>query len=330
MLEKVKPERDQNNEPYRKENWWVFGRKHTDLRNALRNLARFISTVETAKHRWFVYLDKSIRPDNKLVNIALDDALFLGVLSSKVHIDWSVAAGGRLGVGNDPVYVKTACFDKFPFPVCSDAQKAKIRALGEQLDKHRKDRQALHPDLTMTGMYNVLEKLKSGEALNAKDKDIHEKGLVSVLKQIHDELDAAVFEAYGWPHTLTDDEILERLVALNHERAEEERRGLVRWLRPDYQAPATAQKLEVQEEMDMVAAPAAKGKPAKKQPWPEKMPDQFQAVRALLAAEGKPITVDSVAKNFNRARKDRVAEVLAALAAIGKARALKGGKYAVS
>jgi len=50
---------------------------------------------------------------------------------------------------------------------------------------------------------------------------------VSVLKQIHDDLDAAVFAAYGWPADLTDEQILERLVALNAERAAEEARGLV-------------------------------------------------------------------------------------------------------
>ena len=42
---------------------------------------------------------------------------------------------------------------------------------------------------------------------------------MSVLKQIHDELDAAVFDAYGWPHDLSDEEILARLLALNLERA---------------------------------------------------------------------------------------------------------------
>ena len=77
--------------------------------------------------------------------------------------------------------------------------------------------------------------MRSCEELTDKEKQIHEKGLVSVLKQIHDELDAAVFDAYGWPHDLTDEEILERLVALNHERAEEEKRGLIRWLRPEFQ-----------------------------------------------------------------------------------------------
>jgi hypothetical protein len=84
-------------------------------------------------------------------------------------------------------------------------------------------------------MYNVLQKLRAEEPLSAKDKAIHENGLVSVLKKIHDDLDAAVFDAYGWPRDLSDEQILERLVALNAKRAEEEKRGLIRWLRPEYQ-----------------------------------------------------------------------------------------------
>jgi hypothetical protein len=37
--------------------------------------------------------------------------------------------------------------------------------------------------------------------------------------EIHRRLDEAVFAAYGWPSTLTDAELLERLLRLNHERA---------------------------------------------------------------------------------------------------------------
>ncbi|NJN88195.1 MAG: hypothetical protein HC881_20235 [Leptolyngbyaceae cyanobacterium SL_7_1] len=181
-----------------------------------------------------------------LIAIALEDAYFLGVLSSKVHVTWALTAGGRLGVGNDPRYNKTRCFDPFPFPVPTPDRQQKIRDLGERLDSHRKRIQAQHPDVTITAMYNLLEKIRAGEPLTDKDREFNNKALVSTLKQIHDELDAAVFEAYGWDDLKDEggkvkDEmneiILERLVALNAERAEEERNGLVRWLRPDYQHP---------------------------------------------------------------------------------------------
>jgi hypothetical protein len=175
--------------------WWVHGKPRQGLRQTLAGLPRYISTVETAKHRTFVFLDPSILPDNMRIAIALDDAWVLGVLSSRVHVVWALAAGGRLGVGNDPRYNKTRCFETFPFPAPGESEKARIRQLAEELDGLRKARQALYPGLTMTGIYNVLEKLRRGEPVTSKDKLIHEQGLVSVLRQLHDDLDAAVLAA---------------------------------------------------------------------------------------------------------------------------------------
>src|SRR3546814_13775867 len=112
----------------------------------------------------------------------------------------------------------------------------------------------------MTGLYNVLEKVRAGAALTDAEKDVYEAGLVGVLRQIHADLDAAVAEAYGWPADLADEEILERLVALNHARAAEERAGRVRWLRPALQAPmeAGAARRPQQWDAELVAAQARK------------------------------------------------------------------------
>ena len=210
----------------------------------------------------------------------------------------------------------------------------------ESLDAHRKRQQALHPTLTLTDMYNVLEKLRSGEPLTAKEKVTHEQGLVSVLKQIHDDLDAAVFDAYGWPRDLSDEAILERLVALNAERAAEEARGLVRWLRPEFQDPKGASAAPVQATFTAVddepeaveVAPGgkkgAKGAKAKKAPWPSGLADQVQAIRSALAARGVAATPEALAGTFVRAPRARVAEVLETLEALGHARKLDDGRYA--
>jgi hypothetical protein len=128
---------------------------------ALAGQARYIATVETAKHRVFQFLDASILPDNKLVAIGSYDAFLLGVLCSRIHVTWALRAGGWLGVGNDPVYVKSRCFDPFPFPECGEVLKGRIRVVAEEPDAHRKARQVEHPHLTLTEMYNVLEKLKA-------------------------------------------------------------------------------------------------------------------------------------------------------------------------
>jgi hypothetical protein len=90
----------------------------------------------------------------------LDDGFHHGVLSSRIHVVFSLTAGGRLGTwATTRRYNKSRCFDPFPFPLCGEPERARIRALAEELDAHRKRVQAQHPGLTLTGMYNVLEKL---------------------------------------------------------------------------------------------------------------------------------------------------------------------------
>ncbi|MEQ1673161.1 MAG: type IIL restriction-modification enzyme MmeI, partial [Hyphomicrobium sp.] len=114
--------------------WWIFGKPREQLRPALIGLTRYIATVETAKHRVFVFFNADILADNKLIVIAADDAFDLGVLSSSVHRQWYFANAGKLGVyKEDAVYVKSRCFDPFPFPDCSDALKDKIRAVAEEM-----------------------------------------------------------------------------------------------------------------------------------------------------------------------------------------------------
>jgi hypothetical protein len=117
LLATVKPERDLNNEAYRRTNWWLFGRKNTLMRGFTAEVPRYIATPETSKHRAFQFLDRSILPDNKLVCFGLDEAFFLGILCCRIHVSWALRAGGWLGVGNDPVYIKSKCFDPSRFPI---------------------------------------------------------------------------------------------------------------------------------------------------------------------------------------------------------------------
>ncbi|MEI6606171.1 MAG: type IIL restriction-modification enzyme MmeI, partial [Verrucomicrobiota bacterium] len=320
LLVHVKPERDHNARACRRNLWWAFGEPNKKLREQLAGLPRYIATVETSKHRFFTFLDREILPDNMLIAIASDDAFILGVLSSQVHVTWALAAGGRLGMGNDPRYNKSRCFEPFPFPALEEGPlKQRIRDLGERLDAHRKRQQELYPDLTLTGIYNVLEKLRSGAALDAKDKAVHDRGLVSVLKQLHDDLDAAVLEAYGWqdlkwgvggPPAFSSQHgqaarapldaegleqlILSRLVALNHEHAAEEKRGLIRWLRPDYQSPSTAtsdgHRPPLQSEIEGIDTSdhsTSKIQNSKFPDWPAELPAQVAALRKLLPTIGQ-------------------------------------------
>lgn len=327
VLNRVKPERDLNNRATYRVSWWIFGEPRRDFRPALAGLHRYIATTETSKHRFFQFLNGEILPDNMVIAIAINDAFHLGVLSSRIHVVFSLVAGGRLGVGNDPRYNKSRCFDTFPFPLCGEHVKERIRKLAEDLDAHRKRVQAQH-GLTLTGLYNVLEKVRAGDPLNAKEKLIHDHGLVSVLKQLHDDLDAAVFAAYGWPATLTDAEILERLVALNAERAAEEKRGIIHWLRPEYQAAQQHGRTK-QNELTLPEGEAPKKKSAKpkgKAPWPATLAERVRAVETALHSHGSPVGPDELADEFARAKSASVAEILETLVTMGRARR-RGAKF---
>ena len=237
------------------ENWWLFGKVRESLRNALGDLPRYIATVETAKHRIFHFLEAEILPDNMLVAMGSDDAFHLGVLQSRIHTEWALRAGGWLGIGNDPRYSKSKVFDPFPFPDATSEQRAIIADLAEELDETRKLAIAETDRLTMTELYNLREKLRAqatgGDPMSEKDERRAARARAGIVDRLHQQLDAAVADAYGWGEawpkdgtasTLGPSEIVARLVALNAARAAEEANGHIRWLRPHYQIPRFAPK----------------------------------------------------------------------------------------
>ena len=323
LSDRVKPERDNNAMKFRRENWHWFGSSNEVYRAATFGLNRYVSTTETSKHRFFVFTPGGVRADNMLVNIGLDDAFALATLSSHFHLVWALSAGGRLGIGNDPRYNKSKCFDPFPFPDPTEAQKSRLRSLGEELDAHRKAQQKAHPKLTLTAMYNVLEKLRAGERIEGKDRETYDQGLIGILRDLHDQIDRAVAQAYGWPADLSDDDILHRLVDLNRERAAEESRGLIRWLRPDYQNPAGRKAMAKGEQGALDIGPKDT---TVKAPWPKTMPEQIAAVRAALTDLGIA-TPEQVARQFQRGQARSVQPLLESLTAVGQARLIEGGRF---
>jgi len=324
LKDTVFPSRSESKRTAYRDKWWIFAEPRSEWREASTGLDWYIATVMTAKHRTFVRLDAEILPDQGLIPFAIADWSALAVLSSRFHVVWSLAVGGRLGVGNDPRYNNSRCFDPFPFPDPTEAQKARLRSLGEQLDAHRKACQAAHPKLTLTGMYNVLEKLRARERLEGRDREIYDQGLVGILKDLHDQIDAAVAEAYGWPATLSDDDILHRLVDLNRERAAEEARGHIRYLRPDYQNPDGRAAVAKGDQGAMDLGPRVT---TTKAPWPRSLPEQIAAVQGALHDLGEA-TPEQIARQFQRGRAGTVQPLLESLTALGHARLTEGGRFA--
>jgi type II restriction/modification system DNA methylase subunit YeeA len=207
----VKPLRDNNNRKHRRENWWLHNENNPGLRKALVGLQRCIVTPEVAKHRIFVWMNSDVVPDHKLHVFARDDDYFFGVLQSRPHEEWTLNTCSWMGVGNDPSYNSATTFGTFPFPwppgrepndsPLVEAIAAAARELVEKRDAWLNPPDATPEELkqrTLTNLYNARP---------------------TWLAELHRKLDEAVFAAYGWPATLTDAELLERLLALNHVRA---------------------------------------------------------------------------------------------------------------
>jgi type II restriction/modification system DNA methylase subunit YeeA len=207
----VKPIRDVSRRARTGRRWWLHGENRPGLRKALTDLSRCIVTPGVAKHRIFVWMSTEIVPDQKLCVIPRDDDYFFGVLQSRLHEGWALSTGSWIGAGNDPSYTSASTFETFPFPwppghepkdsSLVEAIAEAARELVEKRDAWLNPPDASAEELkrrTLTNLYNARP---------------------SWLAEAHRKLDAAVFAAYGWPVTLTDTELLERLLALNHERA---------------------------------------------------------------------------------------------------------------
>jgi type II restriction/modification system DNA methylase subunit YeeA len=205
----VKPEREKVRRERTRRKWWLFEETRSGMRRAIGPLQRFIVTPAVAKHRPFVWLAHPTIPDQQLIVIAREDDYFLGVLHSLAHELWSLRLGTSLGP--TPRYTPTTTFETFPFPwspgsECQDDPRVQaIAAAARDLVSVRDAwlGGAAYPDLplekrTLTNLYNARP---------------------DWLDAAHRQLDAAVLDAYGWPHDIADEDILARLLALNLERA---------------------------------------------------------------------------------------------------------------
>ena len=332
LVENVKEARDANGSPIGRDanrraayrnNWWIFGEPRGDFRPALSALNRYIVTVETAKHRVFQFLDPDVLPDNMLVCIADADAATLAILSSRTHLDWCTANGGVLE--DRPRYTKSRCFDPFPFPVLDDGMRGRLSQAGEALEAHRRAVLQDHPDLTLTALYNALDKVRRGVPLDAKAEDVKHRGLIFVLRDLHDAVDRLTAAAYGWSPNQTDAEIVARLAALNQERAAEEAQGRVHWLRPAYQQPRGAAAPQTR----TLALVTSTDAPARARPrFPADRYEQPLAIQAALRSAG-PIAPPDLARRFSGGARlePRISRVLATLHRYGHVERLPDGRW---
>jgi type II restriction/modification system DNA methylase subunit YeeA len=209
LRQNVYPTRCENNRESYRLKWWLHGEARPDMRKALAGLRRYIVTPSLAKHRVFVWLQPEVLPDHQLFVFTRDDDYFFGVLHSRLHQVWALHMGTALE--DRPRYTPTSTFGTYPFP-WPPSNEPKDSPLVEAIAKAARELVAKR-DAWLNPPNASAEELKKRTLTNLYN------ARPSWLAEAHQKLDAAVFAAYGWPVTLTDAELLERLLALNHERA---------------------------------------------------------------------------------------------------------------
>jgi len=242
----VLPIRQERRDDYRGK-WWQYARPRVELREALATIQRFIATPEVAKHRIFVWRGQEFLCNQQTLVFARSDDYFFGVLHSRIHEVWARAQGTQLRERESGFrYTPTTCFETFPLPKPSPDQEKTVADAAKELDALRNNwlnpadwmkeeilefpgsvngpwaRYVVNPNDKGIGTVRYHRLVPKDEA-NAKL--LAKRTLTNLynahpdwLKLAHQKLDEAVFAAYGWSPSLTDEEIREKLLALNLQR----------------------------------------------------------------------------------------------------------------
>ena len=254
VAEFVKPLREKGRREGRRLRWWQHGETGDAMRAALAGLPRYAATTRVAKHRLFVWLPGHALPDSAIIVFARADDLFFGLLHSRFHQVWTLAQGTQLREKESGFrYTPTTCFETFPFPEAHAEHDPAIAAAAKELNELREgwlnppdwtrpevmefpgtvggpwDHYIAPATITDRGTFKVgtvryprLVARDADCAARLKDRTLTKlyNERPAWLADCHAKLDAAVAAAYGWPANQTDDQILERLLALNNEHTD--------------------------------------------------------------------------------------------------------------
>jgi type II restriction/modification system DNA methylase subunit YeeA len=244
------PGREHHREPRQRRFWWLHARPSPTYRSVLAKGTRYVVTAVVAKHRIFVWGQPEILVDHATVVFPSDEESRFGVLHSRVHEAWARALATQVRDRKSGLrYTPKSCFETFPFPEPTDAQREAIAAAVRELDELRQ-RWLDPPEWTRT---EVLKFPGSADGpwrryidpatvdsrgigtvryprIVAKDEDsaklLKKRTLTNLYNErptwldlAHQKLDATVFAAYGWDAGMADEELLAKLLELNRARA---------------------------------------------------------------------------------------------------------------
>ncbi|MFF7529540.1 Eco57I restriction-modification methylase domain-containing protein [Streptomyces bobili] len=181
----VKPERDLNNRKVYRERWWQYAEKQKSMLEAIAPLHRCIAIALVSKAVMPVLVPTGPVFAHKLGIFTSDDLALLAFLSSAPHYWWALDRSSTMKA--DLNYSPTDVFETLVRPSLT----GRLRAAGTRLHEYRGELM-IRRNIGLTATYNLVHDK------NCEDADIIE------LRGIHEEIDKATVEAYGW-HDLLDE-----------------------------------------------------------------------------------------------------------------------------
>lgn len=247
----VYPTRKSNRRVAYAERWWMHVEPRPEMRRELAGQLRYLATQSVSKHRLFVWLPAETLPDHQLIVFAWHDDYALGLLHSRLHELWARATGSQLREAESGFrYTPTSTFETFPFPSPDRELMGAVTMAARELDVLR-SRWLNPPEWVREESVSFLASAEGPWAhlvtsANAEgagtatyrwlvpaDEDVEaelkKRTLTNLynkapawLLDAHRALDEAVFAAYGWRPTMSDEEVLAALLELNLDRAGEQ------------------------------------------------------------------------------------------------------------
>jgi hypothetical protein len=228
----VKPERDRlakgdETARDRARRWWQFARPTRNLYGAIAGFERVLVVSLVTQHVAMAFVPGHFVFAHKLAVFVFSNPASLGLLQSNFHEPWARNYSSSLESRIN--YSPSDCFETFPFPTSLGP----LESIGYRYDSHRRGIMAARRE----GLTVIYNRFHSSHEVSTD---------IAVLREFQVEMDYVVAAAYGWAdidlahgfhetrqgvrYTISERarrEVLDRLLALNHERHAEEQSGPV-------------------------------------------------------------------------------------------------------
>lgn len=183
--------------------WWKMWRRREDMLEQKNSLNRYIACARVTQRPIFEFFSSEINPNDKLMAFMFEDNYSFGLIQSNIHWQWFLANCTTLA--ETPNYNTASIWDTFPWPQKpTEAQIKKVAEVARKL--HTERTKALKQyNMSLRDLYRLLE--QPGK---------------NAIKDLHETLDKAVMQAYGFKE---NENILAQLLALNLSVAEKEKKG---------------------------------------------------------------------------------------------------------